>query len=67
VATFAIDTETLGNGVKRMNNLAKTVSDMITKCKRVKRALDWDVMGEQQLDKKFTMLCDVLALPCSGS
>ena len=62
MATFAIDTETLGNGVKRMNNLAKTVGDMITNCKRVRRALDWDVMGEQQLDKKFTMLCDDLEI-----
>jgi hypothetical protein len=33
---------------------------MIQDCVRARRSLDWDVMGEEQLEKKLTLLCDDL-------
>lgn len=60
MSTFSVDTKGLQNEIDRMNKLSSTVGGMIQDCISVKRSLDWDVMGEQQLEKKLSSLSNEL-------
>ena len=56
MSTVKFDTVALQNEIDHMNKFSNTISNMIQDCVRARRSLDWDVIGEEQLEKKLTLL-----------
>jgi len=61
MANLSVESTNLQSGAGKINKLTNRVNSIHNQFERIRRAIDWDVMGEAQLERKMSNLLGELS------